>query len=69
MNLADLYKKYMAAQALTDAELKVFHEKLSRLVELLFNMGFEKEPMFTRINQALKDAQHMKQSRLTSKQK
>lgn len=67
--LPELYAKYMAAKALTDKELALFHSKLSKLVELLFNMGMSEELMFIKINQALKDAHHMRQSRLTSKKK
>ncbi len=63
MNLPDLHKKYMAGVALTNAELKFFHSKLSKLVELLFNMDMEQEPMFIRLNQALKDAYHMMKAR------
>jgi hypothetical protein len=70
MNLPALYAKYMKPEALTDEELKFFHAKLSKLVELLFEMGFTLEdPMFNRINQALKDAHHMKVSRLDKKGK
>jgi hypothetical protein len=70
MNLPDLYKKYTKPEALTDKELVFFHAKLSKLVELLFNMGFDlSDPTFYRINQALKDAHYMKQCRLDKSKK
>jgi hypothetical protein len=70
MKLTDLYAKYMRAQALTDKELAEFHTKLSKLVELLFGMGFTlDDPMFAKINSALRDAHHMVQSRKQASKK
>ncbi len=68
MKLAALYKMYLEGQPLTDAELKAFHAKLSQLVELLFDMGLM-DNAFNKASQALRDAHHMEQSRLTSKKK